>query len=67
MQLNALLAKTYMNYKIYLTTMALKYSHKRGRVIVKLSVSSMSASQLASEHPAGLISVPLLGTDSSTH
>ena len=67
MQLNAFLTNMYIGCKIYLSTKVLKYIHKRGRVTGKLRVSSMSASQLPSEHPAGPISVPQLGADSSTH
>lgn len=66
MQQNAFLTNMYIGCKIYLSTKVLKYIHKR-RVTGKLRVSSMSASQLASEHPAGPISVPQLGADSSTH
>lgn len=51
---------------IFKSKVLLKYFHKKGRVTGKLRVSSMSASQLASENPAGLISVPQLGADSST-
>lgn len=43
-----------------------KYIHKNGKATGKLRVNSMSASQLASEHPSGPISVPQLGADSST-
>lgn len=50
-----------------ISTKVLKCIHKRGRAAGEPRVYSKSAFQLASEHPAGPISVPQLGADSSTH
>lgn len=50
-----------------ISTKVLKYIHKRGRVTGEPRVYSKSAIQLASEHPAGPVSVPQLGADSSAH